>query len=108
MQGELSHLVLQLTGHNLTENAATGSGTSRSQEILARVRRHIAFPDNPAPTVATVIDAEKLRIKNPSFYASAQNGDYLILTATEAILYSVERDVVLAVAPIQIEQKAQQ
>ena len=33
VQGELSHLVLQLTGHNLQENAATGSGTSRPIDL---------------------------------------------------------------------------
>lgn len=76
-----------------------------AEQILDKVRRHIDLTDGTPATVATVIDAKKLREENPSFYAKVVNGDYLIVTPTRAILYSPTLDIILNVAPVQIQRR---
>lgn len=77
---------------------------SSAQAILSRVRQHIALPEDLRATVAVIVDVDILREKNPTFYAPAQNGDVLIVTQTRAILFSPSKDVILDVAPIQLER----
>lgn len=70
-------------------------------EILAKVRTHIDLPEDAQATVATIVDVEQLRAENP-FYEKANNGDYLIVTNTRAILYAADRDVIIDVVPVQM------
>ncbi len=70
-------------------------------DVLARVRQHIDLPEDVQATVATIVDVEKLRLENP-FYNNANNGDYLIVTNTRAILYAGDRDVIVDVVPVQV------
>lgn len=73
-----------------------------AKQVLAKVRKHIALPAEPEPTVATIVDVEKLRERNV-FYRKAENGHHLILTANRAILYDPKKDVIIDVAPVQIQ-----
>lgn len=73
-----------------------------AKQVLARVRKHFALPEEPEPTVATIVDIEKLRERNV-FYRKAENGHHLILTANRAILYDPKKDVIVDVAPVQIQ-----
>lgn len=69
-------------------------------DILSKVRMHIDLPEDVQATVATIVDVETLRQENP-FYEKANNGDYLIVTSTRAILYAADRDVIIDVVPVQ-------
>ncbi len=73
-----------------------------AKQVLARVRKHFALPMEPEPTVATIVDVEKLRERNV-FYRKAENGYHLILTSNRAILYDPKQDVIIDVAPVQIQ-----
>lgn len=77
----------------------------KAKEIVARVRKHIDLSSDTEPTVATIVDVKKLQQKNP-FYNKAKNGDYLIITTTRAVLYAPDKDLILDVVPVQIEQQA--
>lgn len=88
----------QLQGNN-EENQ------QRAQQIVERVRGLIDIPDDVTPTVASIVDVEKLRAQN-AFYANAKNGDYLVVTPTRAILFDAERGVIIDVVPVQIQQAA--
>ena len=79
----------------------------RAQQIVAEVRKLIDIPTDTEPTVATIVDVAKLREQNP-FYEKAENGDFLIVTATRAILYSQKQKKILDVVPVQLEQAAGQ
>ena len=70
--------------------------------LLERVAKHIEVPQGEQPTVATVVDASKL--KNQAFFKNAQNGDKVLLfaQAKKAILYRPSTDKVVEVAPINI------
>lgn len=100
-EGELKNLTVrleQLQGNN-EENQ------QRAQQIVERVRGLIDIADDVTPTVATIVDVEKLRAQNP-FYDNASNGDYLIVTPTRAILFDADRGVIIDVVPVQIQQNA--
>lgn len=93
--------------HNLTVRLEQLQGNTqenqeRAEQIIARVRAVIDIPQDVAPTVATIVDVEKLRAQNP-FYDNAKNGDYLIVTPTRAILFDAERGVIIDVVPVQID-----
>jgi hypothetical protein len=77
-----------------------------AKKIVDEVRKLIQIPADTEPTVATIVDVAKLRQQNP-FYNKAENGDYLIVTPTRAILYSQKLKVILDVVPVQLEQAAQ-
>ena len=70
-------------------------------KLKADVAKLIELP-NEDPTVATVVDASKL--KTQSFFANAQNGDKVLLfpQAKKAILYRPSINKVIEVAPINI------
>lgn len=78
----------------------------RAEEIVAMVRQHIDIPADIEPTVATIVDVETLRQQN-SFYEKAENGDYLVVTETRAILFDAETQRILDVVPVQLERDAQ-
>jgi hypothetical protein len=61
---------------------------------------------NENPTIATVVDVEKL--KNQTFFANAQNGDRVLLfaSAKKAVLYRPTTKKIVEVAPINIGDTA--
>ena len=73
--------------------------------ILKEIRNLIDIPEDVNPTVATIVDVEILKKKNP-FYAKASNGDHLIVTPTRAILYSSVTKRIIDVVPVQLESVA--
>lgn len=77
------------------------SGEDVAQRVLEQIRKHIDIPTDPQPTVATIIDVDRLRETN-EFYNQAKNGDHLIITERRAILYDADRDLVLDVVPVRI------
>jgi cytochrome c biogenesis factor len=94
---QLSLRLEQLQG-NPEQNA------ERARQVVTSVRKHMQLDTTVEPTVATIVDVEKLRQNNP-FYNSAENGDFLVVTPTRAILYDADADVILDVVPVQIEQQ---
>jgi hypothetical protein len=72
-----------------------------AKQVISLVKAHIVIPDEPEPTVATIVDIDVLRTQN-AFYNKAENGDHLIVTTERAILYDPDRDVILDVVPVQI------
>lgn len=75
------------------------SGQQVADEVLGKVRAHMVLPEDVQPTVATIIDVDRLR-ETSDFYKNAKNGDHLILTATRAILYNPDTDRVIDVVPV--------
>jgi len=93
---QLSTSIEQLAGGKQTEDAKA------AQEVIAKVSKLYELPAGETPTVATIVDVETLRQKNP-FYNKAENGDVLVITSDHAILYSTSKGVILDVVPVQIE-----
>jgi hypothetical protein len=93
---QLSVRLEQLNGGNQAQNREA------AQRIVEQVRRLYAIPADTEPTVATIVDVEALRARNP-FYNKAKNGDYLIVTADRAILFDAVASQILDVVPVQID-----
>jgi uncharacterized protein HemX len=101
-------LVLILKDRNHLKNEV--SKLSQSQQATAdeatelnnEVGKLIQLPADEVPTVATVIDAAK--VKSQAFFASAQNGDKLLLYSKsgKAILYRPSTKKIIEVAPINL------
>ena len=76
--------------------------TAEAKELAAVVSKLIEVPTDELPTVATVVDASK--VKAQAFFANAQNGDKVLLytKASKAILYRPSTNKIVEVAPINI------
>jgi len=76
-------------------------------QLLEQVRRHLVLPEDEAPTVGTISDADQLREAQP-FFAQAQNGDKVLIyvNSRRSILYSPERDVVVNVGALVVNSAA--
>lgn len=74
--------------------------------ILEKLGKLIELPPGEDPTIATVTDATKLT--DQPFFANAQNGDKVIIytKAKKAILYRVETNKIIDVAPVNIGSNA--
>lgn len=95
---QLSVKMEQMQGGNTAENQ------KRANEIIQKVQRHMTIDTSVTPTVATIVDVEKLKEQN-SFYNKAKNGDFLVVTPTRAILYDAGKDRIIDVAPVQIDDR---
>ena len=83
------------------------SGDEVAKSVLDKLRKHMVFAEDPAPTVATIVNAEELRKENSEFYARASNGNNLIITKDRAILFDAQAEngngKILDVVPVQIQ-----
>lgn len=80
---------------------------AETEALVAEVGKLIDLPKDETPTVATVLDKEKL--KDQPFFANAQNGDKILIytKAKKAIIYRPKENKLINVGPIAIDQKAQ-
>jgi len=96
----------QMTGHLQEMKFDDPTKNQETADIIIKeVRNLIDIPEDVNPTVATIVDVEMLKKKNP-FYAKASNGDHLIVTPTRAILYSSVTKRIIDVVPVQLEPVA--
>lgn len=72
--------------------------------LISIVGELIELPKGEVPTVATILDKEKL--KGQLFFAAGENGDKLLAynVAMKAILYRPSTNKIINVAPIAINQ----
>ena len=101
---QLQQLTVRMEQVTVDEEAAKNQ--ELANQIIAEVRALIDMPTDIEPTVATIVDIDALRARNP-FYNKAENGDYLIVTTDRAILFDADRNIILDVVPVQIQPPAQ-
>lgn len=70
--------------------------------LVVKVGRLVELPEGEIPTVATVSDPEAL--KDQAFFTNAVKGDKVLIyaEAKKAVLYSVSKNKILDVAPLNI------
>lgn len=73
-----------------------------TEALVKRVAKLAALPADETPTVATVVDAEKLRAQQ--FFARSENGDKVLMytKAKRAYLYRPSTNQIVEIAPIDI------
>lgn len=71
--------------------------------LLERIGKLMSLPADEMPTIATVIDKEKL--KDQTFFKNAQNGDKVLVytKAQKAILYRPNDNKIIEVMPISFD-----
>lgn len=85
----------------LRTNASIAS-QAENQSLIKAVGKLIVLPDGEQPTIATVVDPEKLKAQ-PFFAKASKDDKVLIFTnAKKAILYSPSQNKIIEVAPISI------
>lgn len=67
---------------------------SKSQ-ILERVAKHMTLPKGSPLAVVRVQDADVLKKQN-AFYDQIKSGDYIIMYKSQAIIYDLRNDIILA------------
>lgn len=78
------------------------SAQTEVKALVAQVGQLIVLPQGEDPTVATVVDPEKL--KDQPFFANAKKGNKVLIYTNEkkAILYDPESNKIVEVAPVNI------
>ena len=74
------------------------------ESLLKKIRAHMMLPEDEEPTVATVSDVDAL-IEQQPFFNGTQNGDKVLVyvKARKAIIYSPERDVIVNVGAVMVD-----
>ncbi len=72
------------------------------EELVSKVEKLMVLPEGEVPTVATVSDPAAL--KDQLFFANSKKGDKVLIytTSKKAILYSVDLNKIVEVAPLSI------
>jgi hypothetical protein len=80
---------------------------AETDALVAQVGKLIDLPKDETPTVATILDKEKL--KDQPFFSNAKNGDKILIytKAKKAIIFRPSENKLINVGPIAIDQKAQ-
>jgi len=75
------------------------------QALLNKVSEHIVLPADEEPTIATIVDAEKLS-QEQAFYSGVIDGDKVLIymNAQKAIIYREADDKLINVGPIYTNQ----
>jgi hypothetical protein len=91
---------------NIKKNP-TQVAQAETDALVAQVKKLIDLPADETPTVATIVDKDKL--KDQPFFNNAQNGDKILIytKAKKAIIYRPKENKLINVGPISIDQKAQ-
>ena len=94
-------LISRNTTSDFSENVAVTSDDVI--ELIAKIGQHYRVPEE-TPVVAEIKDINLL-LSESSFYQGAQNGDYLFVfpVAQKALIYSLERDILVNVGPVQFD-----
>ena len=93
----------QLTGGNNEQNR------DLAKKVIDKLGKLMVLPAGIEPTVATIVDIEKLRTQNPDFYKlPAKNGNHLVIEPTFAVIFDSEANngqgMIVNFAPVQLTQ----
>jgi len=89
----------QVTGGNTAQNLEA------AKAIIAKVSKLYKIPSDVEPTVATIVDVDKLRTEN-DFYKNAENNDVLVVWPEKAILYRESENKIIDVVAVSIQAPA--
>lgn len=94
-------LVFLYVEYRSAQNKLTGDNQTTAA-LVSELRKIVVLPSNETPTVATVINADKL--KSQTFFAHALDGDKVIVynREKEAILYRPSTNQIVTIAPVTV------
>ena len=94
---------------NVAAQAAAQMEQAQIKDLVAKVGKLIILPIGEDPVVATINDAASL-MKDQAFYKGSENGDVVLVyqKASKAIVYSPDRNVIVNVGPIFLQDQQAQ
>ena len=101
-QKQLEQLTMRL---EQLQTGNTSQNREAARKVIEKVSKLIQISTDVEPTVATIVNVDELRKRNP-FYNKAENGDHLIVTTDRAILYDPDKNVILDFIPVQLQPAA--
>jgi len=77
---------------------------AQAQQLVDEVGKLIALPEDETPTVATVVDKDKLQ--EQTFFAKAENGDKILIypNAKKVYIYRESVKKIIEVGTLNVEQ----
>lgn len=86
-------------------SARPPSSEDEAADLKREVGAYIQLPDNELPTIATVVDVNK--VKDQAFFAKSENGDKVLIfvKSGKAILYRPSTKKIIEIAPINLNQE---
>jgi hypothetical protein len=69
--------------------------------ILAQLKKIMVLPDDVNPTMANITDIDALKKSQPGFFATASNGQKLIIYSDQAIIFDPKSGKIVKVGPVQ-------
>ena len=75
--------------------------SKEDQKLLNQVKQCIMLPEDINPTMAEITDVEALRKSQPTFFATAENGQHLIIYSDQAIIFDTKINKIVKVGPVQ-------
>lgn len=92
--GFLSYKYVQLQNQiDESEESTLKKGQTQEEEakiVIEEFRKFVAF--NEEPTVAEIIDIEKLKVENPTFYQNVINGDKMLIFSERNLAFIFRRE----------------
>lgn len=78
------------------------------EDLVARVKKHILLPEGEEPQIYNITDIDSLSKQQP-FYIGAHNGDRILIyqNAKQGFVYDPNRDIVVKVGPVYIDNSKQ-
>ncbi len=88
------------------KKSPTVAAQAEVASLVEKVGKLIVLPENETPTIATVSDPDIL--SKEAFFAQAEKGDKVLIytTSQKAILFSVSKNKILSVAPLNLGDTA--
>lgn len=80
-----------------THKTMEGAETAR---VLASLGKVLKIEAGQNPTVARIESPDQLKRSNPTFYADAQKGDYLVVFSSRAVIYRESTNQLINIVPI--------
>jgi hypothetical protein len=98
----LAYFFYTKVGSVKTNEQAQQDAQAEVKDIVLKVSKLILLPQGEDPTLATVVDPERLR--DQPFFARTSKGDKVLIytKAKKAILYNPTVDKIVEVAPISL------
>lgn len=86
-------------------SARPPSSEDEAADLKREVGVYIQLPDNELPTIATVVDINK--VKDQAFFVKSENGDKVLIfvKSGKAILYRPSTKKIIEIAPINLNQE---
>ena len=78
-------------------------GVSESVDMVdtaAKISRLLLINTEEKPSVATIVDVEKLKASGTTFYENAKAGDKLVIYSDKAIIFREEDNLIINIVPI--------